>query len=333
MKITMKYLILGALACFSAFGQTATTQTTISTAMDRTQGYVNLVSATNVSANGFIFADGETMTINGNYVSGTYVPVTRGASGTRAVTHAVSVVAFVFSPGNPAAGLPNQARTGLINYDLYGSCVRADQIVLPRINSLNSKVFDCQAGRWGRILTQYVPPTSCGTAQTTSTATNTYITVGASAVMVLNSVSNAAAGTTTLVCDFLPPTSFSAVRSAVLLDIVSAVGSQVTAPTSLGTSTLGIVTFPTPTATTETASVVTPVAAGSTVTTVGPTTTVLTVTTAGAFLTFKHTYADPIVLTTDLQRVHFTFPFLQSAAAAMTVNFPGLWVHYFVTEN
>lgn len=329
----MKYLILCAalVAMLTtvapvAPAQTATTQTTISAAMDRVQGFVNLASATNVSPNGFIYADGETMTVNGSYVSGTYVPVTRGVSGTRAVAHAVSVVAFVFAPGN-------QARTGLINYDLYGSCVRADHTVLPRINALNEKVFDCQAGRWGRILTQFVPAAAgCSSVATTATVTNTYVPVGASGVVALNA-SLSAAGTTTIVCDFLPPTSFAAVRSAVLIDIVIAVGSQTTAPTSLGTSTLGIVTFPTPTATTQTASTVTPVAAGSTVTTVGPTTTIATVTTAGAFLTFKHTYADPIVLTTDLQRVHYTFPFLQSAAAVMVINTPGLWVHYFVVEN
>ncbi len=72
----------------------------------------------------------------------------------------------------------------------------------------------------------------------------------------------------------------------------------------------------------------TPVAAGSTVTQLGPTTTVATVTTAGAFLTFKYTYATAVQASTDLQTYRFTVPYLQSAAAAMTLNWPGFFVHY-----
>ncbi len=324
----IKFLALFLLIAAIGFGQTAMTTTTLSTAITSpTTVNVMLASATNVSAGGFIYMNGEVMRVAGSYSSGTTIPVIRGASGTNALTHpTVGTVVYIVAPGN-------QARAGFITYDLHGSCTAANQTILPVINVLDGKVFDCKASRWGRIMTQFVPPTQCGTVQTTSTSTNTYITLGASGTFVLNSTSNAAAGTTTLTCDFLPPTSAISQRGAVMYEIISAVGSQTTAPTSLGTSTLGTVTYPTPTATTETASVVTPVAAGSTVTTVGPTTTVLTVTTAGAFLTFKHTYANPVVLTTDLQRVHFTMPYLQSAAAAMTLNWPGLWVKYLVAEN
>lgn len=326
MKTLKLFPILLALAV-SAFAQTTMTQTTTSAVITDTSGTVlNLTSATNVSAQGFILVDREVFQVVGTYVSGTTIPVRRGAASSKVSTHVSGAVAYVVAPGI-------QARSGFRTYSPAGTCTATAEPILPIVNILTGNLYDCKVGYWGRIMTQFVPPTSCGTSQTTSTATNTYVTVGASAVMVLNSVSNAAAGTTTLVCDFLPPTSFLSQRGAVLYDIVVAVGSQVTAPTSLGTSTLGLVTFPTPSATTQTASTVTPVAAGSTVTTVGPTTTVLTVTTAGAFLTFKHTYANPVVLTTDLQRVHYTFPFLQSAAAAMTLNWPGLWVHYLVAEN
>jgi hypothetical protein len=232
---------------------------------------------------------------------------------------------YVVAPGN-------QARAGFRDYSPGGTCTRTNETVLPVINVITSDLFDCQGGNWGQIMTQYVPPTQCTFAPTTLTTTNTYPQIGASNVFVLNAVSNAAAGTNTLVCNIMPPTSFLSTRGAVLYDIVSAIGSQVVAPTSLGTSTLGVITLPTPTATTQTASTVTPVTAG-TVTTVGPTTTVTSVTTAGAFLTFRHTYATPPVVTTDLQLLQFTFPFVQSAASAMTLNTPGLWVHYLVATN
>ncbi len=325
MKKLFAVFVLTAALCFS---QAAMTNTTLSTAITSPQtATVVLASATNVSANGFLFMNGEVMRVAGNYSSGTTIPVIRAQSGTNTqIQHTSGTVVYVVAPGN-------EARAGFRNYDHKGGCLATNESILPVINVLNGKIFDCKANRWGRVMEQYIAPTNCGTVQTTSTSTNTYITLGASGVFLLNSTSNAAAGTTTLVCDFLPPTSFLSARGAVLYDIVVAVGSQTTAPTSLGTSTLGIVTFPTPTATTQTASTVTPVAAGGTVTTVGPTTTVQTVTTAGAFLTFKHTYSSPVVLTTDLQRVHYTFPFLQSAGAVMTLNWPGLWVHYLVTEN
>jgi hypothetical protein len=216
--------------------------------------------------------------------------------------------------------------------DPSGSCTTASTYVSPYINTVTGQEWVCSAvtGSWVRNgdYVQYIPPTQCTTAPTTSTVTNTYPQIGASNVFVLNATTNAAAGTTTLVCNILVPTRVTATRGAVIKDIVVAVGSQTTAPTSIGTATLGTITFPTPVATTQTASVVTPVAAGSTVTQVGPTTTVLTVTTAGAFLTFKYSFATAVSLSTDLQLLQFTVPYLQSAAAAMTLNFPGIWVHY-----
>jgi hypothetical protein len=150
--------------------------------------------------------------------------------------------------------------------------------------------------------------------------------VGASAVFVLNGTSNAAAGTNTLTCTIPLPTNIQIQKGAIVSDITLYVGSQTTAPTSLGTSTLGTITFPAA-ATTEVASTVTPVAIGGTVTTTSPT-LITTVTTAGSFLTIKHTYATTVQLSADRQMLVYTMPFLQSAAAAMTLNTPGLQVHY-----
>lgn len=308
------------------FGQTAMTTTTLSVAVtDTTSATVTLASATNVASGGYIYVDNEAMQVLSSYVSGTLIPVRRGASSTRVATHASSTTVYVVASGN-------QARSGFRTYSPAGSCTRTNEFILPVLNILTGDTFDCQGSQWGQLLTQYVPPTQCTFAPTTLTTTNTYPQIGASNIFVLNAVSNAAAGTNTLVCNILPPTTYLGQRGAVLVDIVSTIGSQVVAPTSLGTATLGTITFPTPVATTQTASVVTPVTSG-TITTLGPTTTVQTVTTAGAFLTFKHTSGTAVILTTDLKLLQFTFPILQSAASAMTLNTAGLFVHYFVPIN
>lgn len=262
---------------------------------------------------------GESIVVNS--VTSTRICGRRGSNGTRAVAHVSGAKVWIATAAN-----------WFYSVDPLGACTTALTYVTPYINITNGTEWVCSAITlsWVRNgdYIQFVPASQCNTVQTTSTSTNTFIPVGASGAIVLNSVSNAAAGTTTLVCDFALPTRITATRGAVLKDIIVAVGSQVTAPTSIGTATLGTVTFPVPTATTQTASVVTPVAAGSTVTQLGPTTTVLTVTTAGAFLTFKYTFAAAVGLSTDTQNLHFTVPYLQSAAAAMTLNWPGIWVHY-----
>jgi hypothetical protein len=202
----------------------------------------------------------------------------------------------------------------------------------PSGGALLGTIFDCIGGRWGGRADKmfFVEPTACTFAPTTLTTTNTYSPIGASNVFVLNGTSNAAAGTNTLVCNIQIPTSIQS-NGAVITDIVLAVGSQTTAPTSIGTATLGSITFPTP-ATSETASTVTPIAFGGTLTTTSPT-AITTVTTAGAFLTMKVALGTPAALSTDLQMLQLTVPFVQSAASAMTINTPGLFVHYSANLN
>lgn len=343
MKSTIKILFAALLLASifqvtPCFGQAVTTQTTTTVAINdtNTTSYVNLASATNVAAGGALFLDGEAMNINSSYSAGSLVvPVTRGAFTTRAVLHASGVKVFVFSPGV-------QARRGLTDYDHRGACVRTDQTVLPVVNALNGKVFSCEGGTgtgnqvWGEVLEQFVPPTQCTWVPTTLTQTSTYTFAGN--MFVLKGISNAAAGTMTLTCNILPPTSAIAQRGAVLFDInlfvaSSATGSGVV-PTSVGTSTLGSVTFPAA-ATTETASTGTPVAVGGTVTTTGAGASAFlsAVTTDGTFYTLKHTYASAIPLSTDLQALVYTMPILQSAASVSTLFTPGLLVHYLIPVN
>lgn len=332
MKNFKNLSILALLVSGSAFAQLNTlVQTSLSAAITATQTSFAVASATGINApsstvpgSDLYIADlgqakGELVTVTS--LSSTVVSVRRGAKGTKATAHISGAMVLV-------ATAPNWFNST----DPMGSCVTASTYVTPYLNVVNGQQWVCSPITLSWVQNGdyafYVPPTQCTTAPTTSTVTNTFPQIGASNVFVLNAVTNAAAGTTTLVCNILIPTRVTSTRGAVLKDIVVAVGSQVTAPTSIGTATLGTITFPTPVATTQTASVVTPVAAGSTVTQLGPTTTVNTVTTAGAFLTFKYTFAAAVSLSTDLQILQFTVPYLQSAAAAMTLNFPGLWVHY-----
>lgn len=324
--------ILGLLASLCAFAQQNTiVVTSLSAAINNTQTSFAVASATGINApsypNGaagsklYVVDVGQTRgeEMDVTNISGTTVSVRRTTG--RTTPHASGAQVLV-------ATIPSWFQTK----DPAGSCVTATTYSAPWFNTVTGQEWVCSPITLTWVANgdyvQYIPPTQCTTAPTTSTVTNTYPQIGASNIFVLNATTNSAAGTTALVCNILVPTRVTSTRGAVLKDIVVAVGSQTTAPTSIGTSTLGTITFPTPVATTQTASVVTPVAAGSTVTQLGPTTTVATVTTAGAFLTFKYTYATAVSLSTDLQLLQFTVPYLQSAAAVMTLNFPGIWVHY-----
>lgn len=322
-KNYLSVALLAIAVSVSAFGQATTTTTTLSAAVNSLiSTNVVVASATGITAAGnplnavntVLFVDKEAMNVIS--LNGTTIAVQRGAAGTPITTHASGSLVWVGAPGY------------YFNGDPSGACTASLQLNLPRVATSTGKIWDCVGGQWGpqSVSAFWVPPTACTFAPTTLTTTNTYPQLGASNVFVLNGTSNSAAGTNTLTCNIFIPTFIGALKGAVIQDITLFVGSQTTAPTSLGTSTLGTITFPAA-ATTEVASTVTPVAAGGTVTTVSPT-LITTVTTAGSFLTIKHTYATAVRLSTDLQMLQYTMPFLQSAAAAMALNTPGLLVHY-----
>lgn len=330
----MKIITRLSLFCLVVFAlhaqQNTLVTTTLSSAVTAGASKIVVASATGINAPSFadglagsalfILDPGQNIgeLVQVQAVNSTTITVRRAA---RAAAHVSGALVYVATKAD-----------WFYSVDPSGSCTLASTYVSPYLNVQNGQRWECSSitGTWVRNndYVFYVPPTQCTTIPTTSTVTNTYPQVGASGVFVLNATTNAAAGTTTLSCNILIPTRVSTTRGAVLKDIVVAVGSQTTAPTSIGTATLGTITMPTPAATTQTASTVTPVTIGGTVTQLGPTTTVLTVTTAGAFLTFKYTFSTAVSLSTDLQLLQFTVPYLQSAAAAMTLNFPGLWVHY-----
>jgi len=317
------------------YAQTATTNTTLASAMGRNDNTINLTSSTNVVAAGTnnqvmtgLYLDREYMTITTNVNpagTGNVWNVKRTVAGL-ATTHVSGATVWVGPPGVFDLGPIDRA----------GACTATNFQYLPVIEVRSGNAMNCDVnGKWSLygVGAFYVPPTQCTFAPTTLTVTNTYPQIGASNIFVLKGISNAAAGTMTLTCNILVPTNVQALRGALISDITlmlasSATGSGVV-PTSVGTSTLGSITFPVA-ATTETASTVTPVAIGGTVTTVGGSATAFlsAVTTDGSFYTLKHTYSTAVDLSKDLTVLQYTMPILQSAASVSTLYTPGLIVHY-----
>jgi hypothetical protein len=151
MKLYFKLLIplvtLYALLAPPAQAQITMTSTTFAAAVTdtgATQNVVTVSSATHLAPYGFLYADGETMQIQGSYViASTTVPVRRGAGG-RAVTHNTSSTVYVVQPGA-------EARLGFRNYDLAGSCTATSEFINPIVNTLNGNVWSCVASVWTAI--------------------------------------------------------------------------------------------------------------------------------------------------------------------------------------
>ncbi len=334
MNKTIRNTFLATLLLASlAFAQTATTQTTLSAAMNRGDQTINLASSTGVSAAGLapvtgLYIDREYITILSNVNSagtGNVWNVKRGVAGIQS-THVSGSLVWVSVPGTFDLGAK----------DRQGACTASSFAYLPLIEVLSGTLMNCDGnGKYSPlgIGSFYVPPTQCTFAPTTLTVTNTYPQIGASNIFVLKGISNAAAGTMTLTCNILVPTAVQALRGAIITDITLFLGSSATGsgvvPTSVGTATLGSITFPAA-ATTETASTGTPVTIGGTVTTTGAGATgfLTAVTTDGSFYTVKHTFSTVVDLSTDLRILQYTFPILQSAASVSTLFTPGLLVHY-----
>lgn len=338
----IKALLIAILATASlGMAQTALTTTTLTAARTCTGNglaatcvnRLSLASVTNVTnpaPNGsqrtILYIDGAAYAVNS--ISGLTVAVTPGVYGTQgAQAHLSGATVYV--------GIERDAY--FKSYIQQGACTATNIPILPFVYLPKGQAVTCVpvttglAGRFGAMKSFYVPPTQCTFAPTTLTQTTTFPQIGASNVMVVNSVTNAAAGTDTMTCNIWVPTNVSLGEGSFIVDVTAMVGSQTVAPTSVGTVTLGTISFPAA-ATVETPSTVTPVALGGTLTTTSPT-AITTVTTAGSFLSIKTTPGTAIRLDNSLQLIQYTLPLLQSAASAMTVNSPGLIVHYVDGSN
>ena len=108
-KLTLLLAILLAFLAAPAAAQTNINDTTLNGAINATQTSIVLTSATGVAANGVLYVDGEFMTVNSTYASGTTIPVTRSNNPS---AHLTSAQVYV---------VPVGARIGR---RLVGSCVR-----------------------------------------------------------------------------------------------------------------------------------------------------------------------------------------------------------------
>lgn len=313
------FLAFAALLTVPATAQTnSLTATSITSAMTATQNFAVVNSATNILAGYALYIDGELMGVAKSYNgTATVVPVSRYNG--KVAAHVSGAVVL--------SGKPNWFKS----YTPTGACTLANTDTAPWINTVTGDSFRCYAGQWGVVGQFFVSPRQCTFAPTTLTQTTTWPVLGVGAtvgVPVINSVTNAAAGTDTISCFILPPAEAGGGRSGLLTDLTFTLGSQIVAPTSLGTPLFGALQLPTPVATTQTMSSQTlTTLLGGTITQLGPTTSLTTVTTAGDFLTFNYSFASPVDLSTDLRVLVFQLPILQSAASAMTINSMGIFAH------
>lgn len=136
------------LAALPAYGQAILINTTLAAAITGGESRViNLTSATGVSAPSFsdntkttfLYIDSEAMSVQS--VSGTFITVTRGVSGTGSRPHASGALVFV---------VPAYIATAFTNIPPTGSCTRANIPALPVISvSANlAVVSDCLGGQW-----------------------------------------------------------------------------------------------------------------------------------------------------------------------------------------
>lgn len=119
-----------------ASAQSALSSTTLGAAVSTPSGTtVKVASASGITAGStLLYVDREAMFVNS--VSGTTIGVQRGASGTRATIHASGATVYLGSP------------TQFTVYPRYGSCTRANEIVLPIVNVMSGQIFDCFNSVW-----------------------------------------------------------------------------------------------------------------------------------------------------------------------------------------
>lgn len=101
--------------------QATTTQTTLSANVVVADRVIVVASATGFAAGRTVVVDGEAMQIDSSYVSGTTIPVRRGAFSTGVTPHASGAVVFA-GPSNYFAKV-----------DPVGPCTATDQIALPLV--------------------------------------------------------------------------------------------------------------------------------------------------------------------------------------------------------
>ena len=144
MKNFKNFLIAALLALASvtgAFAQNSFTVTTLSSAITSTSATQFVVaSATGFTANTTsAYIDGELIQVLA--VNGTTITGRRGASGTRATTHASSSIVRV----------GNNIYFGGYDKNLGSSCTAANEVILPWVNVVTGNYFYCASSVWRRF--------------------------------------------------------------------------------------------------------------------------------------------------------------------------------------
>lgn len=131
-------MALLSLSAVPAFAQTATTTTTLSSAIADTSSTVLVVaSATNIDAGAALYIDREYFDVTA--VNSTTVRVRRGMDGTKAVPHVSGSLVIVAAKAQKASVFKaNQARGG--------TCTRANESFLPQVDTGTGIVWDCPVG-------------------------------------------------------------------------------------------------------------------------------------------------------------------------------------------
>lgn len=144
-KLFTLSLLLGLVLAVPALGQTILTNTTLSAVVaDGVVQTVVLASATGVNAPStsdytkatYLYVDHEAMEVKA--VSSTTISVIRGIANTGASPHASSAFVFVIP----------QYLSGAFGIIPQGSCTRANEIALPRVNFISGIISDCNGGQW-----------------------------------------------------------------------------------------------------------------------------------------------------------------------------------------
>lgn len=213
MTKTFKSLLIlaGLLAATSlGFGQTLLVTTTLSAAVQGGQsssavvtgqvGVITVASATGISApspntsfiQGFatsnaqdmLFVDRELMEVRA--VSSTTITVIRGVGSTAATSHASGALVFVI----PTANNPwlNSQASGQPQSIPAGSCTRANEIYLPRINFLSGTISDCNGGQWVNGDAAQTSRTVNFELQLPATGATAYTSVGTSTAKATNTM-------------------------------------------------------------------------------------------------------------------------------------------------
>ena len=134
-KSLLVFVGLLLLSVSTSWAQATLTETTLSAAIsDKAEQTFTVTSATGFSAGRIAYVDKEALRITA--VSGTLITAVRGASGTRATTHASAATIYV--------GPANYFTT----YDRAGSCTSTSELVLPVVNVSSGNIFQCTSSLW-----------------------------------------------------------------------------------------------------------------------------------------------------------------------------------------